>query len=219
MFSARAVLAVPVLVVQLMSPAPAARGTAASRYAAAVPVTVTRAGTREMAGDMAGNVVRNLAVGGGGTRTTAAVWPLTPRPQVVRGFSPPVHAWEAGHRGVDLLGTPGQVVRAAVAGVVTFAGPIAGRGVVVVTSGAFRTTYEPLAVSVSRGDGVHAGSPIGHLDLVGSHCLPRGCLHWGLIDGTTYRDPLTLLGARPVRLLPLYSALPVPDQARGWAWW
>ena len=54
-----------------------------------------------------------------------------------------------------------------------------------------------------------AGAPIGTLDLVGSHCLPRACLHWGWIEGETYLDPLRLVGAGPVRLLPLWRDAPV----------
>ena len=43
----------------------------------------------------------------------------------------------------------------------------------------------------------------------GSHCFPRACLHWGWIEGaTTYLDPLRLVGAGPVRLLPLWRDLP-----------
>ena len=36
-----------------------------------------------------------------------------------------------------------------------------------------------------------------------SHCWPRTCLHWGWIRGDTYLDPLILVGAGPVRLMPL----------------
>ena len=45
---------------------------------------------------------------------------------------------------------------------------------------------------------------IGRLLLAGSHCAPAACLHWGLIRGETYLDPLTLVGAvpQPVRLYP-----------------
>ncbi len=132
------------------------------------------------------------------------VWPLVPRPAVVAGFDPPGTAWGAGHRGVDLAGRIGQLVRAAAAGRVTFAGMLAGRGVVVVDHGATRTTYEPVAASVSVGDTVAAGAPLGRLTLVGSHCFPAACLHWGLIEGRDhYLDPLTLVGAGLVRLLPL----------------
>ena len=70
----------------------------------------------------------------------AAVWPLDPQPEVVHGFDPPSTPWGSGHRGVDLLGNPGQQVRAALAGQVTFAGTLAGRGVVVVSHGTTRTT-------------------------------------------------------------------------------
>ena len=145
------------------------------------------------------------------------VWPLDPRPEVVASFDPPSTRWGAGHRGVDLAGRAGQPVRAARSGRVTFAGRLAGRGVVVVDHGATRTTYEPVAAHVDVGDIVEAGEVLGRLELFASHCFPRACLHWGLIEGRDhYLDPLTLVGAGPVRLLPLDGAaapvagLPVP---------
>lgn len=133
----------------------------------------------------------------------AAVWPLSPRPEVVSGFSPPPEPWGSGHRGVDLLGRPGQPVHAAQAGTVTFAGSIAGVGVVVVQHGATRSTYQPVTASVAVGQRVEAGEVLGTLALFGSHCFPRACLHWGLLEGDSYLDPLGLVGAAPVRLLPL----------------
>jgi len=139
--------------------------------------------------------------------TLAGVWPLEPEPEVTRDFAPPAQEWGAGHRGVDLLGQPGQAVRAAVAGTVTYAGLLAGRGVVVVSHGETRTTYEPVAAAVQVGDTVSAGQRIGALQSGASHCLPRTCLHWGLLRGDTYLDPLDLVGAGPVRLLPLFSTL------------
>jgi murein DD-endopeptidase MepM/ murein hydrolase activator NlpD len=142
------------------------------------------------------------------------VWPLQPRPPIVRGFDPPGSPWGSGHRGVDLLGHVGQPVRAARAGTITYAGTLAGRGVVVVAHGAERTTYEPVSPSVSVGELVDAGSVIGTLQLGLSHCFPRACLHWGLIRGDTYLDPLTLVGGGPVRLLPL-AGLPTAAPA-GW---
>ena len=135
------------------------------------------------------------------------VWPLRPRPKVLDGFDPPASRWGAGHRGVDLAGAPAAAVRTALAGTVTFAGRIAGRGVVVVSHGHTRTTYEPVAAVVRIGDQVGAGAVIGRLELFGSHCFPGWCLHWGLIEGRDhYLDPLTLVGATPVRLLPLGDA-------------
>jgi len=130
-------------------------------------------------------------------------WPLQPEPEVVSAFDPPPTPYAAGHRGVDLLGVAGQPVRAGLPGQVSFAGSIAGRGVVVVAHGPTRTTYEPVAASVTVGTAVAAGQPLGVLQAAPSHCAPRTCLHWGWIEGETYLDPLRLVGAGPVRLLPL----------------
>ncbi|XBB69847.1 peptidoglycan DD-metalloendopeptidase family protein [Nocardioides sp. WV_118_6] len=146
-----------------------------------------------------------------GASDPTGVWPLAPVPQVVHGFDPPDLPYGAGHRGVDLAGHPGQPVRSALPGQVTFAGRIAGRGVVVVGHGATRTTYEPVAASadLAVGTPVAAGGVLGRLELVGSHCHPHACLHWGWIAGRTYLDPLRLVGfAGPVRLLPLTGERP-----------
>src|SRR6476469_2660154 len=156
------------------------------------------------------------ALGAPGDPDPVGVWPLVPVPAVVAGFDPPSSPWGAGHRGVDLLGSPGQPVRAAMAGTVSFVGRIAGLGIVVVDHGATRTTYEPVTAAVDRGAQVAAGDRLGALELGGSHCPPRACLHWGWIRGDTYLDPLRLVGAGPVRLLPLWrdepvGAEPVPD--------
>lgn len=130
------------------------------------------------------------------------VWPLSPRPQVVRGFDPPATTWGAGHRGVDLLGHQGQPVHAALGGTITFATTLAGRGVVVVDHGGIRTTYEPVDAGVRVGDAVARGAVIGTLQRASSHCFPRTCLHWGLVRVDSYLNPLTLVGAGPIRLLP-----------------
>lgn len=132
-----------------------------------------------------------------------AVWPLAPRPEVVTAFDPPGQIWEAGHRGVDLAAQEGQPVRAALPGTVTFAGAIAGRGVVVVDHDARRTTYEPVDASVPVGTDVEAGAAIGTVQGGPGHCFPATCLHWGLLIGSEYVDPLTLVMSGRVRLLPL----------------
>ena len=140
------------------------------------------------------------------------VWPLRPDPVVVRRFDPPPTPYAAGHRGVDLAGSAGQPVHAAMAGTISFAGSIAGRGVVVVDHGATRTTYEPVDAVVAVGDAVAEGARVGVLESFGSHCWPATCLHWGWIRGETYLDPLLIVGAGPVRLLPVDRSAPV---ARG----
>ena len=132
------------------------------------------------------------------------VWPLDPQPEVVRPFDPPASTWSAGHRGVDLRGRVGQEVRTALGGEVVYAARLAGRGVVVVSHGATRTTYEPVSARVHRGERVATGQVIGTLQWSGGHCLPVACLHWGLRRGETYLDPLDLVGGgpQPVRLYP-----------------
>jgi murein DD-endopeptidase MepM/ murein hydrolase activator NlpD len=153
--------------------------------------------------------------------TSQAGWrlPLPGAPEVVRGFEPPPTPYAAGHRGVDLRAVPGARVVAAAAGTVTFAGPVAGRPVVVVThAGGLRTTYEPVAATVRRGAALAAGAVLGSVVVAGSHCLPGACLHWGLRRGDTYLDPLTMLADRPVRLLPLWDvAQPASPSAAGGA--
>lgn len=153
----------------------------------------------------------------------SGVWPLLPAPEVAHGFDPPTEPWGAGHRGVDLRGWVGQPVRAALGGTVTWAGPLAGRGVVVVDHGGTRTTYEPVAAGVRVGDVVAPGDRLGLLDLAGSHCFPGACLHWGWLRGEVYLDPLRLVGAGPVRLLPL-GVPPATQERRSSAgrsseWW
>ena len=143
----------------------------------------------------------------------AGVWPLTPEPTVVRPFEPPPGPYSAGHRGVDLLGRPGQAVAAALPGTVGFAGSIGGKPVVTVLHGGRRTTYEPVVASVERGTAVAAGDVLGRLVPTDSHCFPAACLHWGLVvgegDDEDYADPLSLVGTGPVRLLPLWREEPV----------
>ncbi|MEU9831257.1 peptidoglycan DD-metalloendopeptidase family protein [Streptosporangium sp. NPDC048047] len=132
--------------------------------------------------------------------------PLAGRLRVLREFAPPARPWLAGHRGTDLAAPPGTEVRAAGAGTVGYAGPLAGRGVVTVLhDGGLRTTYLPVTPSVRHGQTVERGQVIGTLQDVPGHC-PAGCLHWGLLRDWLYLDPLLLLGRGRVRLLPVRPA-------------
>jgi hypothetical protein len=132
-------------------------------------------------------------------------WPLAGTPTVDRDFQPPASQWGAGHRGVDLEGRYGEVVLSAGAGRVTYAGLLAGRGVVTVThADGLRTTYEPVDATVSVGDLVEAGDALGTLGSGHASCRPGTvCLHWGLLRGRTYLDPLSLVAPGSLRLLPL----------------
>lgn len=132
------------------------------------------------------------------------VWPLVPEPSVEHRFDPPDQRWLPGHRGVDLAAGVGQVVRAPAAGEVTFAGLLAGRGVVVVAHrGGLRSTLEPVAAALPVGTTVESGAPIGVVTDEVGHCTPGTCLHWGVLRGRTYLDPLSFIGRRPIILLPL----------------
>ena len=126
------------------------------------------------------------------------------RVRVVRSFDPPAHPWLPGHRGVDLSAARGQVVRAASAGTVSWAGPVVGRGVVVVThADGLRTTYEPVDAAVAVGATVAAGTVLGVIGTGDVHCggIPI-CLHWGLRRGRDYLDPMMLIDPGHAVLLP-----------------
>jgi murein DD-endopeptidase MepM/ murein hydrolase activator NlpD len=130
-------------------------------------------------------------------------WPLKPA-RLSAGFDRPPKNWLPGHRGVDLIGQSGDKVLAAGNGVVTFAGLVAGKGVVVIKHGSLRTTYEPVSALVVVGSKVRVGQVIGTLVVGESHCSTRAtvsCLHWGLRRGEKYLNPLSLVQKR-VRLLP-----------------
>jgi murein DD-endopeptidase MepM/ murein hydrolase activator NlpD len=161
------------------------------------------------------------SAGAGGGRSWAGpaepgtryAWPLAPAPAVVTPFRPPDHPYGPGHRGVDLAGVPGRPVLAARGGIVVFAGPVGGRGVVSVQhDDGLRTTYEPLTPAVAVGSVVLAGEVLGRLEPGHLGCPVAACLHWGVVrDRTEYLDPLVLLRPARVRLLPV----PVPWPAVG----
>ncbi|MGY1812173.1 M23 family metallopeptidase [Blastococcus sp. SYSU D00820] len=137
----------------------------------------------------------------------AALWtsPLPGAP-VTRPFEAPPSPYAAGHRGVDLAASPGAPVRAAGAGVVAFAGMVAGRPVVSIDhADGLRTTYEPVTPSVGAGRTVARGDPIGVLARGHLECPVDACLHWGLRRGEVYLDPLALLRPPRVRLLPFVT--------------
>ena len=127
-------------------------------------------------------------------------------------FDPPEEEWGAGHRGVDLTAPEGSPVLSPGPGVVTFAGQVARRGVVVVTHpDGLRTSLEPVAASVPVGTAVAAGSTIGVVEgghtgggdgTTPNHCAPRSCVHWGVRRDERYIDPLSLLDRPPIVLLP-----------------
>lgn len=139
-----------------------------------------------------------------GPATTGFLAPLAGALVVLTPFRPPAERFGRGHRGVDLAAAPGMTVRAAGAGTVVFAGPLAGRGVISIQhASGLRTTYEPVAASVVAGAAVTPGQPIGALSAGHPSCAPLDCLHWGARLGPqTYVDPMLLLGRFRIRLEP-----------------
>ncbi|MCA2221414.1 M23 family metallopeptidase [Nonomuraea sp. NEAU-L178] len=132
-------------------------------------------------------------------------WPLDGHPRVLRHFAPPPAPWLSGHRGVDLAAAPTTPVVAAGSGIVRFAAPLAGRGVVTIehTDG-LRTTYLPVNASVRRDQRVAPGTRLGVIERPAGHCR-ESCLHWGLKRGSHYLNPLLLLGQAHIRLLPYWN--------------
>jgi murein DD-endopeptidase MepM/ murein hydrolase activator NlpD len=153
--------------------------------------------TPGMGGSTAPGLVTSTAAAVASPRWRAPLDVTRGAPLVVRrGFAAPAQRWSPGHRGVDLAASAGTPVRAAGAGVVVFAGTLAGRGVVSVEHApGVRTTYEPVAPAVRAGDRVSAGALLGRVDPDSRH---RDCLHWGLRVRGDYVDPLRLLRRTPV---------------------
>lgn len=132
-------------------------------------------------------------------------WPLEPRPVVMLRFLAPQQPWLSGHRGVDLLADGvGVPVRAPADGLVRFRGLVAGVEVVVIEhAGGLRSTFQPVTSTLRVGARVGRGEIVGALTGTPGHCAPRTCLHWGVLRGADYLDPLALVRRSPVRLLPL----------------
>ena len=113
-------------------------------------------------------------------------------------FRPPEDAYGPGNRGIEYDTVPGQVVRAAAAGTVAFAGPVA-RSLYITLDhgGGVTSTYSYLQrISVRVGADVARGAVLG---IAGER------LHFGVrLDGA-YTDPDTFIGVRRVRvrLVPL----------------
>jgi hypothetical protein len=149
-----------------------------------------------------------LVVGLGPTARASAGWLIPPvDAPLVRGFDPPASTYGRGHRGVDYAAAAGTAVRAAGAGTVTFAGPVAGRLVVAIShDGGLETTYSFLSeLYVRMGQRVEQGRWLGR---VGSaHPGLDDGLHFGVkLDGE-YVDPTAHLGpldpSRALHLAPL----------------
>jgi murein DD-endopeptidase MepM/ murein hydrolase activator NlpD len=139
----------------------------------------------------------------------AGCWPPPVAAPVVEGFDGPECPWCAGHRGLEFAPTRGLAVRAVAAGVVGFAGAVAGRRYVSVDQpDGHRATYGWLTrIAVAEGDTVAAGHIVGTAGERLMFTLRR--------DGV-YVDPAPLLGrlVRPPWLVPRHGVGREPPPAR-----
>lgn len=148
----------------------------------------------------------NAASPGASVRDPGWAWPVDGARIVDRPFVAPAQPWSAGHRGVDLRapGT-GSDVRAAMSGVVHFAGVVVDRPVITVRDGHLLVTVEPVEPVVVEGQRVGAGEVIG--TLLPGHCAGSGarvCVHLGVRLAGEYVSPLLYLGGlQRAVLLPL----------------
>jgi murein DD-endopeptidase MepM/ murein hydrolase activator NlpD len=138
-------------------------------------------------------------------------WPVIG--PVTRLFDKPEQVWSAGHRGIDIAAAVGTPVVAAASGYISWVGVIDGVASITVTHGdGLRTSYLPVAASVTKGQQVSGGEVIG--TLLAGHSATADCLHLGLRRGDEYLDPLAWLSsASPrvtgaIRLLPQGSIVP-----------
>jgi murein DD-endopeptidase MepM/ murein hydrolase activator NlpD len=123
-------------------------------------------------------------------------WPLTGVIGIARAFDGPAMPWLAGHRGVDLAAPAGTPVIAPAGGVVSFAGFVVDRHLIVIDHGTLRSTLEPVMPAFSVGAAVSAGQTVGTVSGEASHS--PATVHWGVRRGDTYLDP-TLLVCPPPR--------------------
>jgi len=144
----------------------------------------------------------------------ASVLPFIPPVDgaIGRRFQAPDVDWGPGHRGIDYVVARGTAVRAAGAGVVTFAGSVGNVNAVTIDHGnGLETTYSDLdEVSVTAAETVTEGAWIGRSDL--AHEPSSIGLHFGVKLRGHYVDPELYLGdvdvASAIRLVPAIYAPP-----------
>jgi hypothetical protein len=132
---------------------------------------------------------------------------------ITRYFEPPAGDFGPGHRGIDYGVVPGVRVRAAAAGVVSFAGSVGGtKAVTLDHGGGLVTTYSRLGtVSVLSGMTVDQGRFIGTTS--SAHPGEWAGLHFGVKMNSLYVDPLTFLG--PVDVSDAIRLAPAVEELEG----
>jgi len=138
-------------------------------------------------------------------------WPV--RGEVVREFRAGAHPYAPGqHRGLDVAARPGEPVRAACTGRVTFAGrvPDRGRAVSVRCGGLVATHLGLRSITARGGEGVASGETVG--EARGGH-IQLGARRAAERNG--YVDPRRLLTSSPSVPIGPAPARPRRDPGRG----
>lgn len=118
---------------------------------------------------------------------------------VTGAYRPPPTPYTAGHRGIDIPAVPGSVLAAPAPGTVEFVGVVVDRGTLTIRVDADTVySWEPIASTLSVGDQLVAGAPLGTAAR-GGHCATE-CVHLGVRVRGEYVSPLRYLLGRPVLL-------------------
>lgn len=148
-----------------------------------------------------------------GSSLPATTWnpPLDAPVRLVNQYRQPNSDYSAGHRGVDYLAAPNQVVLAPADGQVWFAGKVAQRPLLsLLHEGGYLTEFEPVCTDLKKGEQVFAGQEIARVCKAEAnylqHCPSAICMHFSLrVDGA-YLSPLVFIGGlNPSRLLPMLA--------------
>lgn len=113
---------------------------------------------------------------------------------LLRVFDAPPNPFAPGHRGVDVAAPMGSAVHASAAGVVTFAGSVAGNLAVTIDhGGGLLTTYSFLGtIAVARGTALAQGDVVGTVGSGHSGSTTPPHVHLSARRDGAYFDPLEL---------------------------
>jgi murein DD-endopeptidase MepM/ murein hydrolase activator NlpD len=179
-------------------PAVRSRLVAVALVAAALALVPVFAAASAASGSVAPPAARTAERAVGATSTWT--WPVGPPVRLLDPFRAPPTPYAAGHRGIDVAVATGSVVRAAADGVVSFAGPVAGRPVLSIDHGeGVVSSIEPVSASVTAGDEVAGGAAVGVVG-EGGHC-DGACVHFGVRVHGEYVSPMLFLGGLPRAVL------------------
>ena len=135
-------------------------------------------------------------------------WPVNRGRQVSRAFVAPATEFGAGHRGIDVPATVGEILVAPTDVRVAFSGRVVDRDVITLDAGEWAVggshltatwlvTFDGASATVDVGSRVPAGAPVAVVSPT-PHCA---CVHVGLRYAGEYVNPLLVWGEVPRAVL------------------